>query len=84
MAEKHTAETGEPISPNVLLGMTILCIMSGLVFVSAFFLPDLVGSILSPEMILGAGMTFAASFLITVALIPEDYGQENDTGTIGT
>lgn len=75
MTEHNTPESGEPINPNVMIGLTLLCTMSGIVFVSAFILPSLVGRVLSPEMVLGAGMTFAASFLITISLLPEDYGQ---------
>jgi len=66
-------DSGEPFNPNILLGITAVCIVSGFVFVSAFVLPSLVGSLLTTEMVLGAGMAFAASFLIAIALIPEDY-----------
>lgn len=72
MPTDNEIESGEPFNPNVLLGITAVCIVSGFVFVSAFALPSLVGSVLTTEMVLGAGMAFAASFLIVIALIPED------------
>jgi len=77
-------EEVEPVNTDVIMGMTFVCIASGLVFVAALILPGIVGSLLTPEMVLAAGMAFAASFLITISLFPENatggrYGSESES-----
>lgn len=69
-------EEVEPVNTDVIMAMTFVCIASGLVFVAALILPSIVGSILTPELVLAAGMAFAASFLITISLFPEDLTDE--------
>lgn len=64
-------EAVEPIDPDVIFGMILVCIASGGVLLSAYVMPDIVGGWFSAEVVLAAGMVFAATFLITVSLFPE-------------
>ncbi|PSQ16344.1 hypothetical protein BRD00_11705 [Halobacteriales archaeon QS_8_69_26] len=61
----------DPMSSDLILGLTVVCIGSGSLLLSVYMMPSIVGGWLTVELVLAAGMVFAATFLITLSVLPE-------------